>query len=261
MGESDDDIVALHDGVAPRSDGVYLGQFPASFEIETQHDAPKGEGPPLALPPLPGQAAAAPPAPPRSGHPRSGRAPVPVSAPAAGKASQPASRPDPPLARPALPPAADWYHAAFHSVCAVVGAGVLGLPHAFSFLGWAGGLAMLTLFCTASIYTSYLLSALHERPGSGVRLNTYRQMGEAILGVRLGKYLIQPVQFTLCVGLCITYSVTAGQSLKVRGAGGRRGVSVRWGASVLAQGALEYLLCILPPHALDCAPKRVWGFS
>ena len=34
------------------------------------------------------------------------------------------------------PPAASWHHAAFHTVTAVVGAGVLGLPHAFSFLGW-----------------------------------------------------------------------------------------------------------------------------
>ncbi len=32
--------------------------------------------------------------------------------------------------------AASWHHAAFHTVTAVVGAGVLGLPHAFSFLGW-----------------------------------------------------------------------------------------------------------------------------
>lgn len=33
-------------------------------------------------------------------------------------------------------PAGSWHHAAFHTVTAVVGAGVLGLPHAFSFLGW-----------------------------------------------------------------------------------------------------------------------------
>lgn len=33
-------------------------------------------------------------------------------------------------------PTASWHHAAFHTVTAVVGAGVLGLPHSFSFLGW-----------------------------------------------------------------------------------------------------------------------------
>eukprot|EP00887_Chlorella_sp_A99_P007119 scaffold2.g7119.t1 len=78
--------------------------------------------------------------------------------------------------------------------------GVLGLPYAFSYLGWG-------------IYTSYLLAALHEQP-QGVRLNTYREMGEMILGPRMGKYLVGTIQYTLMVGLCITYSVTAGQSLK-----------------------------------------------
>lgn len=45
---------------------------------------------------------------------------------------------------------------------------------------WAGGLTMLTLFTLSSIYTSYLLAALHEHEGR--RLNTYRELGEAILG-------------------------------------------------------------------------------
>ena len=40
---------------------------------------------------------------------------------------------------------------------------------------------LLTLLCAASIYTSYLLAALHELP-NGTRLNTYKEMGEALLG-------------------------------------------------------------------------------
>lgn len=36
----------------------------------------------------------------------------------------------------------------------------------------------------------------------------------SLAGPRRGKLLIATVQYTLCVGLCITYSVTAGQSLK-----------------------------------------------
>lgn len=43
------------------------------------------------------------------------------------------------------------------------------------------GLLLLSLLCAASIYTSYLLAALHETP-TGERLNTYREMGEALLG-------------------------------------------------------------------------------
>ena len=91
-----------------------------------------------------------------------------------------------------------------------------------------------------SVYTSYLLAAMHEHRG-GVRLNTYRQMGEALLGEkgglgapgkasqhastrpthpgtaagpRRGRIIVSSVQYSLMVGLCITYSVTAGQSLK-----------------------------------------------
>jgi len=108
--------------------------------------------------------------------------------------------------------AAEWYHAAFHSVCAVVGAGVLGLPYAFSYLGWVGGLLTLSTLCLFSIYTSYLLSQLHEV--YGVRLNTYREIGEAVWGPRTGRWAVASVQYTLMIGLCITYSVTAGQSLK-----------------------------------------------
>ena len=81
---------------------------------------------------------------------------------------------------------------------------------------------------------------MHEHRG-GVRLNTYRQMGEALLGEkgglgapgkasqhastrpthpgtaagpRRGRIIVSSVQYSLMVGLCITYSVTAGQSLK-----------------------------------------------
>ena len=64
---------------------------------------------------------------------------------------------------------------------AVVGAGVLGLPYQLSFLGWGWGLTMLTVFCGASMYTSYLLAALHEGR-AGQRRNTYRELGQEVLG-------------------------------------------------------------------------------
>jgi amino acid permease len=109
-------------------------------------------------------------------------------------------------------PQAHWYHAAFHSVCAVVGAGVLGLPYAFSYLGWLGGLSSLTILLCVSLYTSYLLSELHE--DGNIRLNTYREIGQHVWGEKKGWWAVAPVQFTLMAGLCITYAVTAGQSLK-----------------------------------------------
>jgi len=109
-------------------------------------------------------------------------------------------------------PHAKWYHAAFHSICAVVGAGVLGLPHAFKYLGWFWGLMTLSLLLCVSLYTSYLLSELHE--DGSVRLNTYREIGQYVWGERRGWWAVAPVQFLLMAGLCITYTVTAGQSVK-----------------------------------------------
>lgn len=49
-----------------------------------------------------------------------------------------------------------------HTVTAVVGVGILGLPYAFSCLGWIGGLLALSIATVASLYTSYLLASLHE---------------------------------------------------------------------------------------------------
>jgi amino acid permease len=109
-------------------------------------------------------------------------------------------------------PHAHWYHAAFHSVCAVVGAGVLGLPYAFKYLGWFWGLLTLSVLFCVSLYTSYLLSELHE--DGSVRLNTYREIGQYVWGERRGWWAVAPVQFLLMAGLCITYTVTAAQSIK-----------------------------------------------
>lgn len=76
--------------------------------------------------------------------------------------------------------AAKWWHAAFHSTCAIVGAGVLGLPYAFSYLGWAAGLVTLITLTAISFYTSWLLAQLHEY--NGARFDTYREIGESVWG-------------------------------------------------------------------------------
>ena len=78
-------------------------------------------------------------------------------------------------------PSAKWYHAAFHTITAVVGVGVLGLPYSFSYLGWVAGVFALVATLAVSLYTAYLLSALHEEP-DGTRHNRYVDLGRAILG-------------------------------------------------------------------------------
>lgn len=78
-------------------------------------------------------------------------------------------------------PSAKWYHAAFHTITAVVGVGVLGLPYSFSYLGWVAGVFALVATLAVSLYTAYLLSALHEEP-DGTRHNRYADLGRVILG-------------------------------------------------------------------------------
>jgi hypothetical protein len=51
---------------------------------------------------------------------------------------------------------------AYHSVTAMVGAGVLGLPAALAQLGWAGGIFFLLFSIWVSWYTYKLLVYMHE---------------------------------------------------------------------------------------------------
>ena len=72
-----------------------------------------------------------------------------------------------------------------------VGVGVLGLPYAFSYLGWAAGFLFLGLCFMTSLYTSYLLAALHEGPDS-TRRNRYKDLGQAVLGELLDRQNLCP---------------------------------------------------------------------
>lgn len=129
---------------------------------------------------------------------------------------------------------------------AVVGVGVLSLPYAFSYLTWTGGVIALAVTTATSLYTGYLLAALHENK-DGRRHNRYRcannlfrrtpsrcwsfilhahffsptgtflcrDLGRAIFGGKWGNWAIAPFQWSVLVGLAITYTATAGQSLQV----------------------------------------------
>jgi len=102
-----------------------------------------------------------------------------------------------------------------------------------------------------SLYTSYILSELHE--DGNVRLNTYREIGQYVWGETRGWWAVAPVQFTLMAGLCITYSVTAGQSMKgiassdCSGADCQDGI----GAWIVLFGILQVFLSQVPDfHSL-----------
>jgi amino acid permease len=80
----------------------------------------------------------------------------------------------------------------FHTITAVVGAGVLGLPYAIAALGLPGGVLALLLACVVSLWCSYLLAALHQIDGR--RYNSYRSLGEAVLGPVWGFWAVAPFQ-------------------------------------------------------------------
>jgi len=127
----------------------------------------------------------------------------------------------------------------------VVGVGVLGLPYSFSYLGWYWGVIALAVTLAASLYTAYLLAALHEEP-DGTRHNRYVDLGRAMIGTfclsshdmhinltsqsqlqdaasssclsagdAWARWLITPLQYSVMIGLAVAYLVTAGQSFQV----------------------------------------------
>ncbi|KAF6255805.1 amino acid transmembrane transporter [Scenedesmus sp. NREL 46B-D3] len=113
-----------------------------------------------------------------------------------------------------------WYSSAFHNVTAMVGAGVLGLPYTFVYLGWGGGMLVMLLSLVISWYTFYELVHLHEVPHPtqpGIRpprrLNRYHELTQHAWGVVRGSWAILPFQVAVMSGLGVTYTVTGGSSL------------------------------------------------
>ncbi|KAG9457004.1 hypothetical protein H6P81_001512 [Aristolochia fimbriata] len=108
---------------------------------------------------------------------------------------------------------AKWWSSTFHNVTAIVGAGVLGLPFAFSQTGWAGGIISLGLSWLVTLYTFWQLIELHELV-PGKRFDRYHELGQHVFGERLGLWIVVPLQIGVQVGTDIVYMVTGGKSLK-----------------------------------------------
>lgn len=98
---------------------------------------------------------------------------------------------------------ARWWYSIFHNVTAMIGAGVLGLPAAFKYLGkplpccflhstwqaganthihagWAGGTVTLTLSFVISLWNLRQLCSMHEIAGK--RMNRYHELGQFAFG-------------------------------------------------------------------------------
>jgi hypothetical protein len=92
----------------------------------------------------------------------------------------------------------------------MVGAGVLSLPSAMSWLGWVGGLLSLLLFYGISLWCSLMLTAVYKV--NGRRHPTYSDAVLAVLGRRSSRVLVV-VQRVMLLLAAIGYQIAAADSL------------------------------------------------
>nr|GME06961.1 lysine histidine transporter 1-like [Ipomoea batatas] len=97
---------------------------------------------------------------------------------------------------------AKWWYSAFHNVTAMVGAGVLSLPHAIMVISWI-----------ITLYTLWQMVQMHEMV-EGKRFDRYHELGQHAFGQKLGLWIVVPQQLIVEIGVDIVYMVTGGQSLK-----------------------------------------------
>ncbi|KAL5726290.1 hypothetical protein ACHQM5_009344 [Ranunculus cassubicifolius] len=111
------------------------------------------------------------------------------------------------------PRKAKWWYSTFHTVTAMVGAGVLSLPYAMAYLGWGPGTMILIMSWCITLFTIWQMIQLHECV-PGTRFDRYYQLGQHAFGPKLGPWIVLPQQLIVQVGCNIVYMVTGGKCLK-----------------------------------------------
>ncbi|OMO90231.1 Adaptor protein ClpS, core [Corchorus capsularis] len=108
---------------------------------------------------------------------------------------------------------AKWWYSTFHTVTAMIGAGVLSLPYAMAYLGWGPGTMVLVLSWLMTLNTMWQMIQLHECV-PGTRFDRYIDLGRYAFGPKLGGWIVLPQQLIVQVGCDIVYMVTGGKCLK-----------------------------------------------
>ncbi|KAM5567654.1 hypothetical protein ABKV19_015632 [Rosa sericea] len=108
---------------------------------------------------------------------------------------------------------AKWWYSTFHTVTAMIGAGVLSLPYAMAYLGWGPGTMVLAVSWCMTLNTMWQMIQLHECV-PGVRFDRYIDLGRHAFGPKLGPWIVLPQQLIVQVGCDIVYMVTGGKCLK-----------------------------------------------
>ncbi|TXG56803.1 hypothetical protein EZV62_018116 [Acer yangbiense] len=108
---------------------------------------------------------------------------------------------------------AKWWYSTFHTVTAMIGAGVLSLPYAMAYLGWGPGTMVLVLSWCMTLHTMWQMIQLHECV-PGTQFDRYIDLGRHAFGPKLGPWIVLPQQLIVQVGCDIVYMVTGGKCLK-----------------------------------------------
>lgn len=102
-------------------------------------------------------------------------------------------------------------HACFHSVTAIVGAGVLGLPNTLVYLTWKTGIAAHLLFYFTSLFSLWCLCDLHEIHGK--RFNRYHELAQYAFGEKLGLLATVPAQVNYPTDECCLLKIQCLKSM------------------------------------------------
>lgn len=110
--------------------------------------------------------------------------------------------------------AGSWPVATGHLVTAIIGAGVLGLPHSMALLGWVGGVAALVVFFVITLWCLMMLASVYEV--NGRKHTRYKDAVYFILGEIYASYdsvvpfsLSKPSYAYLRVDGCLSNRVQA----------------------------------------------------
>ncbi|XP_057456030.1 GABA transporter 1-like [Lotus japonicus] len=108
-----------------------------------------------------------------------------------------------------------WVHSAYHLTTSIVAPPLLSLPYAFTFLGWTAGILCLVIGALVTFYSYNLISLVLEHHAKlGNRQLRYRDMAHDILGPRWGRYVVGPIQYTVCYGVVVASTLLGGQCMK-----------------------------------------------
>ncbi|KAK8596162.1 hypothetical protein V6N13_000810 [Hibiscus sabdariffa] len=108
-----------------------------------------------------------------------------------------------------------WLHCGYHLTTSIVAPSLLSLPFAFTFLGWAAGIICLVVGASVTFYSYNLLSLVLEHQSQlGRRHLRFRDMANDILGPSWGRYFVVPIQFMVCYGTVIAFTLLGGQCMK-----------------------------------------------